>query len=74
MKKFVGFMTTTTGRAIRIFAGLALILIGYSLGTPVGYAIGTFGFLPALTGLFDLCPVGPFFGFKIKGCAICDSE
>lgn len=65
--KLAQFMATWPGRLVRILAGLALIVWGFRQGTPVGIAVGIFGFLPLAAGLFNFCAISflvgaPFWG------------
>ncbi len=71
---FVRFMNTTTGRAIRVAAGLALIGAGIAMGGGAGWALGAFGLLPLVTGLADICPISPFLGEPLRGGCRTDGE
>ncbi len=57
--KFVRFMSTTAGRALRVVMGVALITTGIWLATPVGWTLAAFGLLPLVTGAADICPICP---------------
>ena len=68
MNPFVKFMASTTGRIVRITAGLALIawgLLGID-GAP-GIIVAVIGALPLLAGLFDFCMFAPLFGNPLSG-------
>ncbi len=69
--QFAKFMASTTGRAIRIVAGLALIGIGWLglAGTTTGYVLIGVGLVPLLAGIFDVCVFAPIFGGAFKGSA-----
>jgi Protein of unknown function (DUF2892) len=68
MNPFVSFMASTTGRTLRIVAGLALIvwgLIGLTGATSVMVVV--IGVAPLAAGLFDLCVFAPLFGAPLSG-------
>lgn len=68
MNPFISFMASTTGRAVRIIAGLALIAWGVlGLGGTTGLIVAIVGALPLLAGLFDFCVFAPLFGAPLSG-------
>jgi len=68
MNPFVKFMASTTGRIIRIVAGLALIAWGLmGLGGTAGVIVAVVGAVPLLAGLFDFCVFAPLFGNPLSG-------
>jgi hypothetical protein len=68
MKAFVGFMASPAGRILRIVAGSAIIAWGLLVvGEPNGKIIAAVGALPILTGVFNICVVGPLFGSPLSG-------
>lgn len=68
MNPFVTFMASTTGRLVRIVAGLALIAWGaLVLGGATGIIVAIVGALPLLAGLFDFCIFAPLFGAPLSG-------
>lgn len=68
MNPFVSFMASTTGRIVRIVAGLALIAWGVlGLGGTTGLVVAIVGALPLLAGLFDFCVFAPLFGAPLSG-------
>jgi len=71
MESFFRFMTSRTGRAVRIVIGLLLMLIGLSIGFNtgdfIGWVITVLGVFPLAAGIFDLCLIAPFFGKSYKG-------
>jgi hypothetical protein len=68
MNPFVKFMASTTGRIIRIVAGLALIAWGLmGLGGTAGIIVAVVGAVPLLAGLFDFCVFAPLFGNPLSG-------
>jgi hypothetical protein len=68
MNPFITFMASTTGRIVRIAAGLALIAWGLlGLGGATGIIVAVVGALPLLAGLFDFCVFAPLFGCPLSG-------
>jgi hypothetical protein len=68
MNPFVKFMASTTGRIVRIVAGIALIAWGLiGLSGPTGAIVAIVGALPLLAGLFDFCVFAPLFGAPLGG-------
>ena len=68
MNPFVKFMASTTGRIVRIVAGLALI--GWGLlgpGGTTGLIVAIVGLVPLAAGLFDFCVFAPLFGNPLSG-------
>ena len=68
--KFLSFMNTSTGRMIRVVAGMAVLVAGVLLGGGVGAALAVFAVLPIATGVFGLCPINPLFGQPMRACAV----
>lgn len=66
--RFLDFMSTVPGRAIRVLMGLALIAVGAAAGG-TWWALAGFGLLPLATGVFGLCPISPLFGRSCRGNA-----
>ena len=64
---FSKFMASTTGRVVRIVAGLGLIAWGLLGGGLVPAIIGV---VPLAAGIFDWCVFAPLFGAPFKGCDI----
>jgi hypothetical protein len=68
MNPFVKFMASTTGRIVRIVAGLALIGWGLlGLGGTTGLIVAIVGLVPLAAGLFDFCVFAPLFGNPLSG-------
>ncbi|HEY3474215.1 MAG TPA: DUF2892 domain-containing protein, partial [Anaerolineales bacterium] len=62
------FLATSTGRAIRIAAGVGLILWGLlGLAGATGIVVAIIGLVPLLAGLFDFCVFAPLFGAPLSG-------
>jgi hypothetical protein len=71
MNPFVTFMNSTTGRIVRIVAGIALIAWGLlGLGGATGMVVAVIGLAPLLAGLFDFCLFAPLFSCPISGSKI----
>jgi len=64
---FVRFMNTVAGRAVRIAAGLALIIGGLVAGGPAGWAVAVVGFVPLAAGLVNVCLFAPLFHAPFRG-------
>ena len=68
MNPFVSFLASSTGRAIRIAAGLVLIVWGlFGLTGPAGMVVAVVGAVPFIAGLFDFCVFAPLFGAPLSG-------
>ena len=67
----ISFLASGTGRVVRIFAGLALVLWGlFGLSGATGIAIIVVGLVPLLAGVFDMCVFAPLFGNPFSGPSI----
>ena len=65
---FARFMASPAGRALRIVAGLALIVIGLGiLGGTRGIVLAVVGVVPLMAGLLNLCLLAPLFGAPLRG-------
>lgn len=60
---FARFMSSITGRVLRIVAGIALIAIGLAVvhGTG-GIVLAIIGLVPLVAGLANVCVFAPLFG------------
>jgi hypothetical protein len=68
MNPFVKFMASTTGRIVRIVAGVVLIVLGvWVIGGGAGIIVAVIGAVPLLAGLFDFCVFAPLFGAPLSG-------
>ena len=68
MNPFVKFMASSTGRIVRIAAGLALIAWGLAgLRGTTGTIVAVVGLVPLLAGLFDFCVFAPLFRNPMSG-------
>ena len=68
--KFLSFMNTAPGRAIRVAGGLALLGVGVKAGGGAGTGLAVFSLLPIATGVFGVCPISPLFGQPARACAV----
>lgn len=68
--KFSKFMSSNSGRILRVIAGAALIVIGIIMKSTGGYVIAVIGAAPLLAGLFDFCIFAPLFHMPFMGKAI----
>jgi len=66
---FVKFMSSTAGRAARIVAGLALIVIGIVIGG-AGWVLAIVGLLPLAAGALDICVFAPLLKQPLKGADV----
>jgi len=61
-------MASTTGRIVRVVAGIALIAWGIlGLGGTAGVIVAVVGAVPLLAGLFDFCVFAPLFSCPLSG-------
>ncbi len=68
MNPFVSFMASSTGRLVRIVAGIALIAWGwFGLGGTTGLLVAVIGLIPFFAGVFDFCVFAPLFGAPLSG-------
>ena len=68
MNPFVKFMASTTGRIVRIVAGVVLIVVGvWVIGGTAGIIVAIVGLVPLLAGVFDFCVFAPLFGAPLSG-------
>ena len=68
MNALFSFLANSTGRIVRVVAGLLLIAIGlfWVQGT-VGWILAIVGLVPFLAGAFDKCVFAPLFGLPFNG-------
>lgn len=66
---FSKFMASRTGRAIRMIAGLALIVVGGILGGG-WWVLAVVGLIPLAAGGFDICLFNVLFHKPLSGKAI----
>jgi len=66
--RFLDFMSTAPGRAIRIAVGLLMIAVGAAAGG-AWWILAVPGSLSLATGVLNLCPISPLFGRSCRGNA-----
>lgn len=67
---FVSFMVSPAGRALRVAAGLGLLVSGLSRRRTVGgKATAALSLVPLAAGAFDVCVLGPVLGAPLDGGA-----
>lgn len=62
--EFAKFMSSSTGRGLRIIAGLGLIVWGLLTGNIVLVVVGV---LPLAAGVFNFCLIAPLLGVPFMG-------
>lgn len=68
MNPFCTFMASTTGRIVRVLAGIALIAWGFlGLTGAARIIVIVVGAVPLLAGLFDFCVFAPLFSCPMSG-------
>jgi hypothetical protein len=65
--RFARWMASPPVRLLRIAAGSAMVVWGYTEGTVTGTVIGTIGIFPMLGGLYDFFILAPLFGAPMGG-------
>lgn len=68
---FVGFMTSTAGRALRVAVGVILVLLALldmdAASTALQVIVLVLGIVFILGGALNYCLLAPLFGKSIKG-------
>ena len=68
MNPFITLMASSTGRIVRIVAGIALITLGLLVLQGIGgIVVAVIGAVPLFAGLFDFCAFAPLFGSPLSG-------
>jgi len=68
MNPFIRFMASTSGRILRVVAGIGLVAWGLlSLDGAAGIVVAVVGLVPLLAGLLDFCVFAPLFGLPLSG-------
>lgn len=68
MHALFAFLASSTGRLIRIMAGIGLIGVGIAwVQGGWGLLLSIVGLVPLLAGLFDWCVFAPLFGLPFTG-------
>jgi len=66
---FSKFMASTAGRAVRVIAGVALIVVGGILGGG-WWALAVVGLVPLAAGALDICLFNVLFRQPLSGKAV----
>ena len=68
---FARLINSTTGRVLRIVAGIAMILLGiFALGGATGVVVAAVGAIPLAAGVFDVCLLAPILSVPWSGAKI----
>jgi hypothetical protein len=68
MNPFCTFMASTSGRIVRVVAGIGLVAWGLlGLRGVSGVVVAVVGLVPLLAGLLDFCVFAPLFGCPMSG-------
>jgi len=66
--KFAEFMATPLGRGLRVVVGGVMIYLGLAVVQGVGGTIlAVAGLAPIVTGMLNICLLGPLLGAPLKG-------
>jgi hypothetical protein len=68
--RFLSFMNTPIGRAIRVGGGVLVLVVGLLVGGWLGAVLAVFSVLPIATGVFGVCPINPLLGQPVRACAV----
>ncbi|MBK8024931.1 MAG: DUF2892 domain-containing protein [Chloroflexi bacterium] len=67
---FVTFMTGSTGRMLRIVAGIVLMTVGVLVvKDTLGTVLAVVALVPLAGGVLDFCIVGAVLGYPFRGAA-----
>lgn len=72
--KFLTYMSTPTGRVLRVLMGVAIFLIATQIEGAVGTGLKVFAFLPPITGILGICPFNPLIGRPIRCGEACRQD
>jgi hypothetical protein len=68
---FAQFMATGLGRALRVGAGLVLIVLGLmTVQGTWGAVLAAIGLVPLFAGLFNVCLIAPLLRVPFSGRAV----
>jgi uncharacterized membrane protein HdeD (DUF308 family) len=69
--QLIKFLASTTGRWIRMIAGVVLIVVGlFVMQNTAGIILAVVGLVPLVAGVFDFCVFAPLFGASLSGKTI----
>ena len=64
----IKFLASSTGRWVRIAAGIVLIALGVLVVKDIGGIIlAVVGLVPLIAGIVDICVFAPLFGASLSG-------
>ena len=64
---FARFMSTPTGRGIRVVVGISLLIWGSTMGSATGVVLAAIGLVALLAGAFNVCLMAPLLGAPFNG-------
>ena len=68
MNPIVSFLASSTGRIVRVVAGLILVAWSwFVLDGTTGVIMALIGLVPVFAGIFDFCVFAPLFGAPLSG-------
>ena len=68
MNPMIKVLASSTGRAIRVVAGIGLVALRLlGLEGAAGIVVAIIGAVPLLAGVFDFCVFAPLFGCPLSG-------
>jgi Inner membrane protein YgaP-like, transmembrane domain len=71
MNPIISFLASSTGRIVRVVAGLILVAWGwFGLAGVTGTFVALIGLVPLVAGIFDFCVFAPLFGAPLSGTKI----
>jgi hypothetical protein len=65
--RFVRFMNTTAGRAVRVIAALGIIVGGLVSGGITGWVVAAVGLVPLAAGIANVCLLARLFHAPVRG-------
>ncbi len=73
--QLIKFLASSTGRWVRIIAGVVLIVLGLLVIKDTGGLIlAVVGLVPLVAGVLDFCVFAPLFGTSVSGKSIRESK
>jgi hypothetical protein len=71
MNPVISFLASSTGRIVRVVAGVILVAWGwFGLAGATGIIVAIIGLVPLVAGIFDFCVFAPLFGAPLSGTKI----
>ncbi len=73
--QLIKFLASSTGRWVRIIAGVVLIVLGLLVVKDTGgLIVAVVGLVPLVAGVLDFCVFAPLFGASVSGKSIRESN